>query len=71
MFDTNIKFVGGFLSMYALTGDQMYKEKAQEVADILLPAFNTSTGVPNSLVDIQTGVSNKIIVKLRTFRKQI
>lgn len=57
--------------MYALTGDQMYKEKAQEVADILLPAFNTSTGVPNSLVDIQTGVSNKIIVKLRTFRKQI
>lgn len=35
----------------------MYKDKAQEVADKLLPAFQTPTGIPNALVNIRTGVS--------------
>lgn len=35
----------------------MYKEKAQEVADKLLPAFQTPTGIPNALVNIRTGYS--------------
>lgn len=43
--------------MYALTGDSMYKEKAKEVADKLLPAFQTPTGIPKARVDIKTGVS--------------
>lgn len=43
--------------MYALTGDELFKKKAQEVADKLLPAFETETGIPMSLVNIQTGVS--------------
>lgn len=42
--------------MYALTGDPLYKEKAQEVADKLLPAFQTPTGIPNSRVNMITGV---------------
>lgn len=37
----------------------MYKEKAQEVADKLLPAFQTPTGIPNALVNIRTGVSSQ------------
>lgn len=57
MFETNIRFVGGFLTLYALTGDELYKSKAQEVADKLLPAFQTPTGIPNALVNIRTGVS--------------
>lgn len=57
VFETNIRFVGGLLSMYAFTGDAMYKEKAQEVADKLLPAFNTPSGVSHSIVDVYTGVS--------------
>lgn len=59
MFETNIRFVGGFLTMYALTGDAIFKEKAQLVADKLLPAFDTPTGIPNALVNINTGVSGK------------
>lgn len=43
--------------MYALTGEQMYKDKAQEVADKLLPAFQTPTGIPHALVNIRMGVS--------------
>lgn len=56
VFELNIRYVGGFLAMYALTGDKMYKEKAQYVADKLLPAFHTPTGIPDALVDLQTGV---------------
>lgn len=57
VFETNIRFVGGFLTMYAFTGEQMYKDKAQEVADKLLPAFQTPTGIPHALVNIRMGVS--------------
>lgn len=42
--------------MYALTGDLLYREKAQEVADKLLPAFQTPTGIPNGRINIRTGV---------------
>lgn len=60
VFETNIRFVGGFLAMYALTGDQLYKEKAQYVADKLLPAFQTPTGIPMALVNLKNGVSSKL-----------
>ncbi|XP_041354886.1 mannosyl-oligosaccharide 1,2-alpha-mannosidase IA-like [Gigantopelta aegis] len=57
VFETNIRFVGGLLAAYALTGDQMFKNKAKQVADKLLPAFNTPTGIPMSMVNIRTGSS--------------
>lgn len=57
VFETNIRFVGGFLSMYAFTGDPMFKEKAKEVADKLLPAFQTPTGIPRAIVNVAAGVS--------------
>lgn len=56
VFETNIRFVGGFLSLYALTGDLLYKDKAKYVADKLLPAFNTPTGIPYTRVNFKTGV---------------
>ncbi|CAD7090546.1 unnamed protein product [Hermetia illucens] len=57
VFETNIRFVGGLLTLYAFTGDPMFKEKAQHVADKLLPAFQTPTGIPYSLVNVKTGTS--------------
>ena len=33
---------------------QMFKNKAQTIADKLLPAFNTPTGIPYSMVNIKT-----------------
>lgn len=44
------------MSLYAFTGDPMFKDKAQYVADKLIPAFQTPTGVPNALVNTKTGV---------------
>ena len=53
MFETNIRFVGGLLSCYALTGDEMFKDKAKYVADQLLPAFDTVSGIPKTLIDFE------------------
>lgn len=57
VFEFNIRFVGGLLTAYALTKDQIYLKKAEEIADKLLPAFNTPTGIPYSLINPATGES--------------
>ncbi|PIO69155.1 glycosyl hydrolase family 47 [Teladorsagia circumcincta] len=55
VFETNIRFIGGLLSIYALTNDKMYVEKAEEIAKLLLPAFDTPTGIPYAIVNVATG----------------
>jgi hypothetical protein len=32
----------------------MFRTKAQEVADLLLPAFNTPTGIPFALINVHS-----------------
>ncbi|XP_021200614.3 mannosyl-oligosaccharide alpha-1,2-mannosidase IA isoform X1 [Helicoverpa armigera] len=59
VFETTIRFVGGLLSCYALTGDTMFKDKAVEVADALLPAFDTPTGLPFALINPSTKASRQ------------
>ncbi|XP_066932693.1 mannosyl-oligosaccharide 1,2-alpha-mannosidase IA-like [Clytia hemisphaerica] len=55
LFEMNIRFVGGLLSAFALTKDEVFKIKAKELADKLLPAFKTPTGVPWALVNLNSG----------------
>lgn len=57
VFETNIRFVGGLLSCFALTGDTMFRDKAEEIARLLLPAFNTPKGIPHALINVKTGAS--------------
>jgi mannosyl-oligosaccharide alpha-1,2-mannosidase len=56
-FEINIRLVGGFLAIYALTDDKLYLDKAQMVANLLLPAFDTPTGIPYALITLSTGAS--------------
>lgn len=58
VFETNIRYVGGLLSIYALTKDQLYLNKAVQIADKLLPAFETPSNIPNSNVNLRTGYSH-------------
>jgi uncharacterized protein YyaL (SSP411 family) len=51
-FETTIRIVGGFLSAYWLTGDLLYLEKARELADRLLPAYKTPSGIPYASVHL-------------------
>jgi mannosyl-oligosaccharide alpha-1,2-mannosidase len=44
------------LALYAFTGDDLFRTKAVHIADKLLPAFNTPTGIPYALINVKTGV---------------
>ncbi|KAI8009180.1 Mannosyl-oligosaccharide 1,2-alpha-mannosidase MNS1 [Camellia lanceoleosa] len=41
VFETTIRVVGGLLSTYDLSGDKIFLEKAKDIADRLLPAWDT------------------------------
>ena len=51
VFETNIRFVGGLLTVYSLTGDPVFRDKANHIAQKLLPAFDTPTGIPYALIN--------------------
>ncbi|KAI1712912.1 glycosyl hydrolase family 47 domain-containing protein [Ditylenchus destructor] len=51
VFEITIRHIGGFLSLYSLTNETFYVEKAKSVADALLIAFDTPTGIPLALVN--------------------
>lgn len=38
----------------------MFRDKAEQIAKKLLPAFQTQTGIPHSLINIKTGVTHFI-----------
>ncbi|CAF4340933.1 unnamed protein product [Rotaria socialis] len=57
VFEINIRLVGGFLSIYALTNDKLYLDKAELMANRLLPAFDTPTGIPHALITLSNGAS--------------
>jgi mannosyl-oligosaccharide alpha-1,2-mannosidase len=56
-FETTIRMVGGLLSAHALSGDSVFAEKAQELADRLMPAFDTPSKLPRTTINPRTGVS--------------
>ncbi len=41
------------MSAYALTKDKRFIIRATEIADRLLPAFNTPSGIPHGLVNLK------------------
>ncbi|KAJ7447600.1 glycoside hydrolase family 47 protein [Mycena galericulata] len=54
-FETTIRVLGGLLSAYHLSGsDPLYLRHAVDLADRLLPAFDTPSGLPYSSVDLAT-----------------
>jgi endoplasmic reticulum Man9GlcNAc2 1,2-alpha-mannosidase len=55
--------LGGLLSAYFLTSDPLYRDRAIDLGERILPAFNTPSGLPVSYVNLaksketQTGMS--------------
>ncbi|KAJ2090579.1 hypothetical protein IW138_002587 [Coemansia sp. RSA 986] len=58
VFETNIRYVGGLISAYELSGDRMFLKQATALADIMLEAFDTKTGIPWQMWDVQTGTGS-------------
>ncbi|XP_036598526.1 mannosyl-oligosaccharide 1,2-alpha-mannosidase IC [Trichosurus vulpecula] len=57
VFEVNIRYIGGLLSAYYLTGEEVFREKVIKLGEKLLPAFNTPTGIPRGMVNFGSGVS--------------
>jgi mannosyl-oligosaccharide alpha-1,2-mannosidase len=56
VFETNIRLVGGLLSAHLACGDPVLLEKAKDLADRLLKAFDASPhGLPYRYVNLKTG----------------
>lgn len=59
VFETVIRVVGGFLAAYDVTGDAVLLDRSRELADRLMGAYNTSTGIPYNTINLKTlAVSN-------------
>ncbi|KAF6772078.1 hypothetical protein AHF37_09518 [Paragonimus kellicotti] len=54
VFEFTIRHLGGLLTAYTFTLDKIFLDKAVELAQRLLPAFNTQTGIPMSLINLKT-----------------
>ncbi|CAK5269755.1 unnamed protein product [Mycena citricolor] len=54
-FETIIRYLGGMLSAHALSDEPILLTKASELGMMLMPAFNTPSGLPMYAVNPQTG----------------
>lgn len=54
LFETTIRVLGGLLSAYHLSGDEMFLAKAIDLGDRLMPAFKTPSGIPFSDTNLLT-----------------
>ena len=55
VFEIVIRLLGGLESAYELDGDRRFLSLAEDLANRLLPAFNTPTGIPYRYIHLQTG----------------
>lgn len=55
-FETIIRYLAGLLSAYSLSKDYVLVQRAEDLAKVLDPIFNTPTGMPFYSVDPETCV---------------
>jgi ER degradation enhancer, mannosidase alpha-like 2 len=55
VFEITIRLLGGLITAYELDGDKRFLQLATDLADRMMPVFNTSTGMPYRFVHLQTG----------------
>jgi len=54
-FEVNIRLVGGLLSAYELDRDERLLRLAEDLANRLLPVYDSKTGMPYRYVNLRTG----------------
>lgn len=55
LFECTIRVLGGLLSAYHLSADQLFLDKAKYLGDRLMPAFHSNSPVPFSDVNLMSG----------------
>ena len=54
-FETTIRCLGALITTYEQTNDNFFLKTAVKLADKLLPAFNTKTFIPRTMINLETG----------------
>lgn len=55
VFETTIRMLGGLLSAHHLSEDDMYLDKATDLANALIGGFNSPSGLPYASINLMTG----------------
>jgi mannosidase alpha-like ER degradation enhancer 2 len=55
VFEVTIRLLGGLITAYQWDGHPRFLELARDLADRLLPAFDSDTGMPYRMVHLRTG----------------
>jgi len=55
VFEVTIRILGGLITAYQMDGDQRFLDLATDLANRLMPAFESQTGMPYGRVHLQTG----------------
>lgn len=58
VFETCIRDLGGLLAAYEFSRDKMFLYKAEDLAERLLKAFNTQSGLPRASVNLANGAAS-------------
>lgn len=53
-FETTIRMLGGLLSAHYLTGDDLYLDRATDLANRIIGAFDSESGLPYASVNLHT-----------------
>jgi len=70
-FETTIRYLGGILSAYALSGHHVLFRLADEMGQLLIPAFDgTESGLPAYSVNVETLVLFPLILALLTLQQR-
>ncbi|KAM3544710.1 hypothetical protein ARSEF1564_002439 [Beauveria bassiana] len=59
LFETNIRYLGGLVSAYDLSGDARLKRKATDAGDMILKAFDTPNHMPVGQWNIKEAAENR------------
>ncbi|MGK3734611.1 MAG: hypothetical protein ACI90V_001448 [Bacillariaceae sp.] len=60
VFETTIRSLGGLLSAYDWSGDQVFLDQANDLGGRLFKAFDTESGIPRGQVNLASGQSDNI-----------
>ena len=60
VFETTIRNLGGLLSAFDLSGDKMFLNKAEDLGERMLKAFDSPSGLPYSLTNLNTNESSNL-----------
>jgi hypothetical protein len=61
VFEMTIRLLGGLITAYELDGDKRFLVLATDLADRMMPAFNSPTGMPCRYIHLQTGKTTDFI----------